>query len=248
MKRIHWQGAGRAALLQAQLSRRLQAWAQEWGGAQWPEIVVSAESAPSEESTGNRESWWLAGSDGALMWISAQEGCGSTMAASALGLRDAIGSGLHLVEEVGKHCLAALHVCLWGDASMPTAGRASPEQPDVFEPRRGGLVWRMSGVPGNVRIAVNDAWCAARLPHETTIMSKSRLVGRRAAVCPARVRVDATIELGTVELLDSMQLRVGEVLVTDVSRNPGVVLSTSSGRVRTGRIAPGHRQRTVILD
>lgn len=248
MKRIHWQGASRAALLQAQLSGRLQAWAEDWGSAQWPEIIVSAESAPNAESAGNRESWWLAGPDGSLMWISAQEGCGRALAASALGLRDAIGSGLHLVEEVGKHCLAALHACLWGDASMPTAVCASPEQRDVFELRRGGLAWRISAVPGNVRIAVNDAWCAARLPHEKTTISKSRLVGRRAAVCPTRVRVDATIELGTVELLDSMQLRVGEVLVTDVSRNPGVVLSTYSGRVRTGRIAPGHRQRTVILD
>ncbi len=95
---------------------------------------------------------------------------------------------------------------------------------------------------------MNDIWCAARLPHDQAVVPRPRLVERRTAVIPTRVRVGATIELGSIELLDSLQLRTGEVLLTEVSRQPGVMLSTPSGCLRTGRIVPDRARRTIMLD
>lgn len=182
------------------------------------------------------------------MWINAEAHAGRSLAGSALDLSGIRGHGLGLVEQVGKRCLTALHACLWGGSELPAATDVLPERLDSFEPRHGGLAWRISHLPGDFQIAVNDVWCAVHLPHDKAAASKPRLVDRRTAVVPTRVRVDAAIELGNIELLDSLQLRVGEVLLTDVSRQPSVALSTPSGRLRTGRIAPGHAQRTVILD
>ena len=248
MKRIHWQGASRANRLQVQLGERLQAWAGEWGGQKWRQALASPVDAAAMVRIGGRQNWWFSAPDGAAMWISAEADAGRSLAASALDLGAILGHGLDLVGEVGKRCLAALQACLWGSAELPGAGDLLPEQLEAFEPRRGGLAWRISHLPGDFQVAVNDTWCAARLPHDQAVVPGPGLVDRRTAVIPTRVRVDATIELGSIELLDSLQLRTGEVLLTDVSRQPVVTLSTPSGRLRTGRIVPDRARRTIVLD
>ena len=180
------------------------------------------------------------------MWVQADAAVEQVLGRGALEL--GCGQGDRLVREVGMRCFAALCVQLWGDRDAPPLEQATCDDFREFELRHGGLGFCIDGLAGTVRIAVNHSWCVARLPFSTPNPARPALSTRRSALAPTAVKIEAAIELGSIELLDSLQLRVGEVLLTDVSRNPAVTLSTSSGRLATGWIDPDRLARTVVLD
>ncbi|GEM_PF-1977576 len=246
MHRIYWQGASRVALLRDNLEVRVQSWTRDWAGDRWDGFSVSARSPNPTSDPGSRKTWLLSSDDGAAMLVSADGDAGCQLARSALGL--AKGRGGRLAEAVGGRCVSALLESLWGGEVSPAIGTAAHVAPDAFASRQGGTGWRMEGLPGAFEVEVNGRWCSARLPQHASSRPSSNLTSRRKAIADLRVPVGASIELGTIELLDSLQLRVGEVLLTDVSPQPRVRLGTHSGEIRTGRILPEHRQRTVVLD
>jgi len=239
MHRIYWQGASRVALLRENLEVRAQSWARDWAGSRWDGFSVSARTSAPISDSGSRKTWLLTSNDGAAMLISADDDAGCQLARSALGL--AHGRDGRLAEAVGRRCVSALLESLWGGEVSPTIGTAATVAPYAFSSRQGGAGWHMEGLPGAFEVEVNGRWCSARLPQHSSS-------SRRKAIADLRVPVDASIELGTIELLDSLQLCVGEVLLTDVPQQPRVRLGTRSGEIRTGRIVPEHRQRTVVLD
>lgn len=225
---------------------RVQSWARDWAGSRWDGSSVSARTSAPIVDSGSRKTWLLSSDDGAAMLVSADSDAGCQLARSALGLGD--GRGGCLAEAVGRRCVSALLESLWGGEVSPTTGVTATVTPHAFSSRKGGAAWRVEGLPGAFEVEANGHWCSACLPQHGSCRPSSNLTSRRRAIADLRVPVDASIELGTIELLDSLQLRVGEVLLTDVSQLPRVRLGTQSGEIRTGRILPEHRQRTVILD
>lgn len=246
MHRIYWQGASRIALLRASLEVRAQSWARDWAGSRWDGVSVSVRTTAPISDSGARKTWLLSSDDGAAMLVSADNDASCQLARSALGL--AHGRDGSLAEAVGRRCVGALLESLWGGEVSPTIGATATVAPYEFASRQGGAAWCMKGLPGAFEVEANGRWCNAHLPQHASSRPSSNLTSRRRAIADLRVPVDASIELGAIELLDSMQLRVGEVLLTDVSRQPRVRLGTRSGEIRTGRIVPEHKQRTVVLD
>lgn len=246
MDRIYWQGASRVAQLRKQMEARVQSWARDWAGSRWDGLSVSMRPESAITDSGLQKIWLLSSDDGAAMLVSADNDVGCQLAQSALGLDR--GQGERLVDGVGKRCISALLDSLWGTEMTATLGATEMIAPHTFASRHGGVAWRIEGLPGAFEVAVNGGWCSIRLPNDASNRPSSKLTSRRKAIADLRVPVGASIELGTIELLDSLQLRVGEVLLTDVSQQPRVRVGTRSGEIRTGRIVPEHRQRTVVLD
>ncbi|HBK46567.1 MAG TPA: hypothetical protein DDZ67_09075 [Xanthomonadaceae bacterium] len=224
----------------------MQAWRDDWLSGRWPDACIKEWDRQVEPGDGSRLDWLLRDAQGAAMWIRADAAVEQLLGRGVLELD--CGQGDRLVREVGTRCFAALCAQLWGGEDTPAAELENRDDFREFELRHGGLGFCIDGLAGTIRIAVNRSWCVERLPFSTPNLARPALSTRRSALAPAAVKIQAAIELGSIELLDSLQLQVGEVLLTDVSRNPAVTLSTSSGRLATGRIDPDRQARTVVLD
>ncbi|HBZ46981.1 MAG TPA: hypothetical protein DEO93_06860 [Stenotrophomonas sp.] len=247
MLRIAWQGDTRTKQLRQALERGLYAWAEAWFSGASCEIAAQDSELPDPGGCARR-SWHATVAGGGTLWLMADDDLLRSVGARALGL--ASNSNATLLEEVGARCIAALVDALFGNEQPAPAlvDGAPASSPAAFRLRHGGYRVSIDGVPGNLMVAVDLDWCAARLSPLAPAALPALLASRRSALASTRVTLDAAIALGSIELLDSLQLRVGEVLLTDVSSRPPVILSTASGRVGSGRIGPDARFRTVVLD
>ena len=247
MLRMMWQGASRTAQVQEMLRHAAGAWSTAWfdGFADGIAVHLLDGWEPADGVSGN---WHITRPGGGTLWMRAAAALPQRLGALALGLP--LDANHRLPSEVGSRCLAALIASLdAGASSASTAVEGIPAAPAAaFESRHGGVLVRLDGVPGKAVIAVDMAWCSTRATPLAHIPAPLPLAKRRSALAATRVKVNATIALGSLNLLDSLQLRVGEVLLTEVSSDPQVTLSTASGPVGSGRIGPDSAIRTIVLD
>jgi len=246
MERIGWQGATRTRLLKERLGQGLAHWREGWGVEQWRQAGVEVECAEQcSRPAGERQCWLLESGD-AAMWVEGPASIGPALASHALRVDGSPANAL--VHGVGKRCFFDLCSTLWGKDGAPSPVRSAPPGEREAASRHGGLGFRIAGIPENLTITVNRAWCqlhASTLPNEGR---PSAMVERRVALGSTRIAITAAIELGEIQLLDSLEWKVGEILLADVPHDPKVILATPAGRIAKGSLCRGRSTRAVVLD
>ncbi|HEY2346789.1 MAG TPA: hypothetical protein VGH80_13085 [Xanthomonadaceae bacterium] len=234
---LRWQGKTRLEQVRSLLKQRAEDWLHAW--------AVDPARIGSEMSS-------QPGEEGSLRWIEAR-GSAGTMAMSMppdtlekLGCRlagaaapDADG----LASGIGERGLRDfLQMLVGGGAKdLSTASVIAPTFP--LEARQGtaSFAWMLADL--RLGLFLDSRLCDALAPRQQA--ATERLVGRADAVLPEQVVLHAVLDLGSARLEQTVDLKPGDVIRTDVALDALVRLQAGSGDgvVATGRIAVAEGQR-----
>jgi hypothetical protein len=235
---FRWQGTTRAQQVRDLALARSQEWLKQWstGSATVNVVVLSDQSAP--ESMASDRWQRIEGADGTVhlrVASNAAEQLGSRLAGVVSPDAQALARG------VGNRALADLAKTLAGAESAPAAMDAKPA--DAILTARSGVValrWSMDGVA--LELYFDAEWCDATLPRQRP--SGEGLVARSAAILPAQMALQAELDLGEVALEETLTLRPGEIIKTNVPLDRSISVRSQTGETLfTGTLvgADGHR-------
>jgi hypothetical protein len=235
---FRWQGTTRANQLRELVLARSQDWLKQWstGSATLNVAVLSEQGAPDSLAS---DRWYRIEAPRGILHLRT-----SGNAAEQLGCRLAgvvSPDARALARGVGDRALADLAKSLSGSESTPGAMSAKPA--DVILQARSGVValrWSLDGVA--VELYFDAAWCDAMLPSQRP--STERLVARTEAILPAQMQLQAELDLGEVALEETLTLRPGEIIKTNVPLDRSISVRSQTGETLfTGALvgADGHR-------
>lgn len=235
---FRWQSATRATQVRDLVFARSQDWLKQWsaGSATLTVVVQSAQSGPASMAS---ERWYRTEAVGGTVYLrtagNAAEQLGCRLAGVISPDAQALARG------VGNRALADLAKSLSGSEATPGAMEAKPA--DILLQARSGVValrWSLDSV--TVELYLDAQWCDAVLPHQRPTGEK--LAARSEAILPAQMTLQAQLDLGEVALEETLTLRPGEIIKTNVPLDKAISVRSHSGEtVFTGTLvaADGHR-------
>lgn len=185
---------------------------------------------------------WQLHSPEASLWLEASKDAVAALATGALRVEDPSGP---LAQAIGVACLSDLMTTLWGGPSEGAPQPCSAPGDECRNPRYGGLEFSVTGLPIEIRVLTDRGWCESVVPFES--WPRPALTHRRQAIGATRVSLKATVELGEIPLLDSMDWRLGELLVTDATPIQSVSLMLADKPVRTGVLSKHPSARALAI-
>lgn len=234
---FRWQGVTRATQVRDLVLARSQEWLKQWSVAPATLNVVLSDPSSPESMASDR--WYrIEAQDGTLHLRTAGN------AAEQLGCRLAgvvSPDAQALARGVGSRALADLAKSLSGSDGAPIAMDVKPTNA-ILQARSGvvALRWSMEGVTADVYL--DAKWCDAMLPRQRP--SGEKLVARSEAIQPAQVTLHAELDLGDAALEDTLTLRPGEIIKTNVPLDRLISVRSQTGETLfTGTLvaADGHR-------
>jgi hypothetical protein len=235
---FRWQGSTRATQVRDLVLARSQEWLKQWsaGPASLNVVLLSDPSGP--ESMASDRWYRVEAMDGTMHLRTAGN------AAEQLGCRLAgvvSPDAQALARGVGNRALADLAKFVSGSDGAAAAMDEKPANA-ILQARSGvvALRWSMDGVA--VDLYVDAKWCDAMVPRQRA--SGEKLVARSQAILPAQITLHAELDLGDAALEDTLTLRPGEIIKTNVPLDRSISVRSQTGETLfTGALvaADGHR-------
>lgn len=232
---IRWLGAGRADELRALVAGRMTRWLASWSRtAERSECQVEL-LADGSALVGGGE--WLAqsGTHGTL-WLRSSEETLERFGCRLLSMEVSDGHGI--ASRVGRRALAELAAQLTASNSEL---RSVPRPSDELAPRRGVASFACRIDRLRFELHVDDALGAFLLPKAGKQVA---LIPRLEAIGQSKVELNAVLELGAMKLEDTIVLRPGEVIKTQVPLDRPIAVRNGDGQtvfIGTLVAADGHR-------
>lgn len=235
---FRWQGMTRAKQVCDLVLARSQEWLKQWSAtpATLNVIVLPDQSAP--ESMASDRWYRIEAPDGTMHLRTA----GNAIEQLGCRLAGVVSPDARaLARGVGNRALADLAKSLSGSDGAPTAMDAKPANA-ILQARSGvvALRWSMEGV--TAELYFDAQWCDAVLPRQRP--SGDKLAARSEAILPAQVTLHAELDLGDAALEDTLTLRPGEIIKTNVPLDRSISVRSQAGETLfTGALvaADGHR-------
>lgn len=235
---FRWQGTTRTKQVRDLVFARSQEWLKQWsaGTATVTVVALTDQSAPASMSS---DRWYRTEASDGIMHLRA---AGNT--AEQLGCRLAgvvSPDAQALARGVGNRALVDLAKCLSGTDNAPGAMESKPV--DVLLQARSGVIalrWSLDSVA--VELYLDAECCDAMLPRPQP--SAEKLAARGEAILPAQMTLQAELELGEVALEETLTLRPGEIIKTNVPLDRSISVRSPTGETLfTGTLvaADGHR-------
>jgi len=235
---FRWQGTTRATQLRDLALTRSQEWLKQWsaGSAALNVVVLSDQAAPDSMAS---DRWHRTEAPRGTVHLrtagNAAEQLGCRLAGVVSPDAQALARG------VGNRALADLAKFLSGAEGAPAAMDAKPAGA-ILQARSGvvALRWSLDGVVAELYF--DAEWCDAMLPRQRP--SGERLVARNEAILPAQMNLQAELDLGEVRLEETLTLRPGEIIKTNISLDKSISVRSQTGETLfTGTLvaADGHR-------
>lgn len=236
---LRWQGITRSEQVRSEIEARSQAWLVGWSASNAECRVIRLASTRVHDAAA---AIWLraCGPNGALavrLTASAYEEIGCRLVDLPTG------DGGEMAVGIGRRALADLAMQLVGaGANVEMLAPGDSPAPAATEPRCGvvELAWSLAGC--NIEIHVDAALCDA-IASRTTDAAEA-LVPREEAVLPGDITLEAVLDLGCAALVDTVSLRPGEVIKTDIPLDARVEVRGTAGKtIFAGALvaAGGHR-------
>ncbi|HEY2346300.1 MAG TPA: hypothetical protein VGH80_10515 [Xanthomonadaceae bacterium] len=233
---LRWQGKTRLEQVRSLLKQRADDWLRAWAAGPAP---IGSEMSAQQ------------GEESPLHWIEARGSTG-TMAISmpyntletlgCLLARVAAPDAKGLASGIGERGLKDFLLMLVGGGGakdLPPSSVIAPSFP--LDARNGTMSFAWILADLRLGLFLDARLCDALTPRQQVL--GERLVRRTDAVLPEQVFLHAVLDLGGARLEQTVDLKPGDVIRTDVALDAMVRLQTSDGDVATGRIAVAEGQR-----
>lgn len=236
---LRWQGVTHSERVRSEIESRSRAWLKEWSASDAECQVARPSSPPMHDAP---SATWLraSGNSGGLCVRL------TTATYGEIGCRLVdlpMSEGCDMGIGIGRRALTDLAAQLVGaGANVETLAAGESPTPAATEPRCGvvELAWSLAGCVAE--IYVDAALCDAIASRATDVAEA--LVPREKAVLPADITLEAVLDLGCVALVDTVALRPGEVIKTDIPLDAHIEVRGTAGKtIFTGALvaADGHR-------
>lgn len=235
---FRWQGMTRAKQACDLLLARSQEWLKQWSaGPAAVNVVVLSDQSPPDSMASDR--WYRIEALGGTLHLRTAGNAAEQLGCRLAGVVSP--DAQTLARGVGNRALADLAKSLSGSDSTPTALDAKPANA-ILQARSGvvALRWSLDGV--SAELYFDAKWCDAMLPRQRP--SGEKLVARSEAIQPAQMTLHAELDLGDAALEETLTLRPGEIIKTNVPLDRSISVRSSTGETLfTGTLvaADGHR-------
>lgn len=241
---LRWQGPKRTEQCRQYLQSVIGAWQMEWSAGAIDSVSIS--SAPAVDVSTNHQ--WRrvrVGQCTVLLAIpnSALAAWGQKML--DLGRPDIEGVCERIAHEAVTDLMARLGVSELGREPTIEMLALPPDDADLAE-CHGNVGFVMLNPIPQARLFVNAVWCDEYVPIQESVKLPA-LGDRRAAIGSINVEAKSTLELGALSIQDSLELSVGEVLLTDAKTDSVALLSVSGRDIAGGTLANNHDSRALRL-
>lgn len=244
---FRWQGSTRTEQVRSLIAARSQEWLRGWVASPSElECAITAMTAERPDAGRRTDCWYGARGLTGVLNIRAtastfeQLGCrlGGAVSADTHGM--AAGIGRRAFMDLARTLVSATGE----DSIFPLDERPQPES---VEPRCGvmGFLWSMEGI--RAELYLDAALCDALLPK--AVASTERLASRRDAILPGDVTLNAMLDLGQAALVDTVTLKPGEIIKTNMALDSIVTVRSESGETIFSGVlvaADGHRALRCI--
>lgn len=222
---FRWQGASRVEQLRALVLAQSRTWMGNWVAALEPaECTVHGLTAQQHAATKAGDLWFsMAGAHGTL-WLRTAPNAAEQLGRCLAGTK--VADGQEVATGIGRRALADLAMQLAGGGSAGDLQDASRPPPAKLDARHGvaGFSWALEDA--RFEWYFDAGMCDALVP---AVTSPADLMPRIEAIRPAQVTLPAVLDLGLASLEDTIVLRPGEVIKTNIALNQPVSVQTESG-------------------
>lgn len=234
---FRWQGRTRREQLRTAVQALLDAWLEQWS--------VSGAGHVTQLDAGVAEpdgmTWACAEGAGGSLYMRLPAGTAAGVGNFLAGVDDADSQGL--AEGIGRRALLDLVAHLTGaGAKLESLASGMKPPPAALEPKRGVLALRCSLGGYEFECYLDCGLCDSLVPVATKVCEP--LVAPSTAVLPSRISLDAVLDLGTAALADTISLKPGEIIKTDIPLDAEVSVRAGSAKTMFSGLlaaADGHR-------
>ena len=222
---FRWQGVTRVEQLRALVLTQSCAWLSNWAATSEPVgCTVDGLSAQRHVDTKGGDRWFSITGALGTMWLRTSHNTAEQLGRCLAGTRVADGQGL--ATGIGQRALADLAMQLSGGGSTGDLHDVSRPSNVELDARHGvaGFTWALEDA--RFELYFDAGMFDALVP---IAMLPADLMPRIEAIRPAQVTLRAVLDLGLASLEDTMVLRPGEVIKTNIALNQPVSVQTEFG-------------------